>query len=62
MQQPPADMPDLERLAFYRAARAAEEERAAVEELMRRKGAGENLTDAEEIELTYAGVDVVEVY
>jgi hypothetical protein len=29
--QPPADMPDLERLAWYQAARAREEERATVE-------------------------------
>ena len=51
---PPADMPDMERLAWYQAARASEEERAVVEDLVRRREAGERLKPNEEAKIAYS--------
>ena len=51
---PPQHLDGLERLARYRAARASEEERAEVEDLVRRKEAGERLAPHEEAKIAYS--------
>ncbi len=51
---PPPHLDGEERLAWYRAARAAAEERAAVEDLVRRQQAGERLAPHEEAKIAYS--------